>query len=651
MYHGVVDRVRDPELDRWSITADELRAHLAALTTRWEVVPLQRVVDALRAGRTLDPRWVVLTFDDAYRGLFDHGVPVLREFRVPWTVFVPVGLIGTGRTEPGIWSALCYLGSRRAQITVTVDGERTAQRLGSRDERLALWLAASQTPGMPEAVVAAFGDEANALLAEYAPLQLVSWEALAELAGEGVEVGAHGWEHRRLLPGVPHARLSEEIVRPRQELLRRGFECRYFCAAYGCFPPAGRELARATGYHAVVLADAGRVTPATDPFALPRVRADLPWRELSQALGSLPERARGTPRFPGERLPPEYHMTEFTPADLEDVAQLFKDLFPSDIPVERVRGGLAYRYVENPFTGHPGTAPLVVRHGGPEGPLIGFFGCLPTPVLFRGQEKVSGYPGDFFIRKDFQTRRLGIILLRALLARTADVIFTSSAGPPTQPLLRHYDCMPITPFQRLWTLPVERVPGRLRRVPGWLEGGEISLMLTPLQSITDAMVAQAAAHTAGASFTVRRTRAYLEWRFAPAVRAAAPEGELLEVCDRGQSVGWIVVRRQERTLEMQERVLEVLDWFVPPDRYAETLRLVCEHAHLGQCVAVVGRGLQAALRATALALGGVESRGMELYWTWFSDKSVYDGMDWDQAYLSPTDGDLTLPWNLGPTLR
>lgn len=284
MYHGVVDRVRDPDLDAWSITAEELRRHLEALTRRWEVVALDSLVQALERRRALPPRAVILTFDDAYRGLFEHGWPVLREFGVPWTVFVPAGLVGTGRTEPGIWSALCYLRSPRSEIAFEWDGMTVRQRLGTREERLALRVAAAQTPGMAEAVVRAFGEEAEELLAAYPPLQMMSWEALAELGQKRVGIGAHGWLHRRLAPGVAAEVLAEEIERPREELSRRGLDCHHFCAPYGVYFPGAVERARAAGYSAFVTSEPGRVTEETSPFALPRVRADVPWSQLEAWL-------------------------------------------------------------------------------------------------------------------------------------------------------------------------------------------------------------------------------------------------------------------------------------------------------------------------------------------------------------------------------
>jgi peptidoglycan/xylan/chitin deacetylase (PgdA/CDA1 family) len=284
MYHGVVDRVRDPELDGWCLTAEELGRHLEALGRERKVVPLAQMVEALGAGEAPDPRWVALTFDDGYRGLFEHGRPVLAGAGVPWSVCVPAGLVGTGRTEPGLWSALCLLQSPRGEIEVEHGGQRVRHRLGSREDRLALRRRVAATPGLAEAVVEAFGEEARSLLAGYPALQLMGWEDLAALAREGASVEAHGWLHRRLGPEASPSLVEEEVVQPRHALLSRGHPCRFFCAPYGDWTPAVQERARAAGYQGLLTAEPGLLHAGSDAWALPRLRADRPWAELAGAL-------------------------------------------------------------------------------------------------------------------------------------------------------------------------------------------------------------------------------------------------------------------------------------------------------------------------------------------------------------------------------
>jgi len=645
MYHGVVDRVRDPEIDRWSITAEELRGHVAALTRQWEVVSLRRMCDALQTGSDIGSRWVVLSFDDAYRDVFTYARPILREFGVPWTVFAPVGLVGSGQIEPGIWSCLCCLRTRRTTITVSINGDTTHFPLGSREEKLACWYHAAQTPGVSEALLSAFGDETFELLDDWPSLHLMSWDMLRTLADEEVTIDAHGWNHRLLSSDLPEACLREEIERPYQELHRRGFDCRGFCAPYGHVAPQAVALARSAGYQAFLTSDSGVVTKTTDRFSLPRIRADLPWTELKGWLP--PPSSRRRPRFQGARIPVDYHISAFTPSDLPDVAVLFQQSFQHAVPVDRIRRGLAYRYMDHPLTGYPGTSPFVARFEHAQGPIIGFFGCLPTPVRFHGQSKIAPYYGDFFVHPDHQHGRLARALLRAFQARATDLCFTASAGPVTQGLIRYYNVMPIPQFQVRWSLDVPGVKALgpmmslLRKMFAGVWPGARALTLVPLSSITDRMVRQADLCTAGSVFCVQRTKRYLEWRLSPLIRAGTPGCAVFDLSDRGRSIGWMVVR-------VCEGVLEILDWFIPDAWCERALAVVGAYARSHGCQTLSGRGMQASLRHMVRTLGAVERRELLLYWTWCPEMSVYDGMDWEQAYLSVTDGDLTLPWHLDP---
>ena len=51
-------------------------------------VPLQELVDALRAGQPLPDRTAAITFDDGYISIYDTAWPLLRARGWPFTVFV-----------------------------------------------------------------------------------------------------------------------------------------------------------------------------------------------------------------------------------------------------------------------------------------------------------------------------------------------------------------------------------------------------------------------------------------------------------------------------------------------------------------------------------------------------------------------------------
>ena len=84
-YHDVVDT---REAEGWSVTSDQLAAHLRTLLRLGlEVVDLGLIVDRIWAGESVDDLAAV-TFDDALVGVHRHGLDVLAGLGLSATVFV-----------------------------------------------------------------------------------------------------------------------------------------------------------------------------------------------------------------------------------------------------------------------------------------------------------------------------------------------------------------------------------------------------------------------------------------------------------------------------------------------------------------------------------------------------------------------------------
>lgn len=80
-----------------AISPETLRWHLELLRDSYEVVPLSRLVAAL-ANREPTDRMAAITVDDGYEDFVTVAYPMLRELRLPATLFVPTGFIG-GHSE------------------------------------------------------------------------------------------------------------------------------------------------------------------------------------------------------------------------------------------------------------------------------------------------------------------------------------------------------------------------------------------------------------------------------------------------------------------------------------------------------------------------------------------------------------------------
>ena len=102
-YHNVVpDGV--PRGERTlHVARTRFREQIERVAQRFRVVSIEELLLRLRDGRSLRGLAGV-TFDDAYRGVLRHALPILAEFGVPATIFVVAGALE--RSEPFWWDRL-----------------------------------------------------------------------------------------------------------------------------------------------------------------------------------------------------------------------------------------------------------------------------------------------------------------------------------------------------------------------------------------------------------------------------------------------------------------------------------------------------------------------------------------------------------------
>jgi peptidoglycan/xylan/chitin deacetylase (PgdA/CDA1 family) len=224
-YHAVSARWRS-EL---SITPHCLERQLEhVLACGYEPATFTRAVLDPPASRT-----VAVTFDDAFRSVYDVAAPVLARAGVPATVFVPTALIDGGAimTWPGL--------------------ERWAG--GPHAEELA---------GM-------------------------TWPQLVELADAGWEIGSHTRTHARL-PELGDDALQAELAGSRAECTERtGRACEAVAYPYGDVDARVVAAAGVAGYHAA----ASPAGPSLGSAALAFPRIGLYERDEGARL-----RAKVSPR-------------------------------------------------------------------------------------------------------------------------------------------------------------------------------------------------------------------------------------------------------------------------------------------------------------------------------------------------------------------
>jgi peptidoglycan/xylan/chitin deacetylase (PgdA/CDA1 family) len=183
-------------------------AHLAYLQDEgWEFLDLQGLLHCLEEPDRLPARAALITFDDGYRSLLKHALPVLRRFDCPAVVFVPTDFIGGRNTF---------------------------------DE--------GNEPAEP----------------------ICGWDDLRVLEREGVAVQSHGASHRPL-SGLSPARREVELVGSRITLEQGlGRPVVLFSYPYGDGGADSTALGRA-GYRAACLYNGAVNAWPADPYRLDRL--------------------------------------------------------------------------------------------------------------------------------------------------------------------------------------------------------------------------------------------------------------------------------------------------------------------------------------------------------------------------------------------
>lgn len=254
----VIERVRDLGLD---------------------IVALNEALERLAApvpGR----KFIVLTFDDAYKDNLTYALPILQRQEAPFVLYVPTALVdGVGELW---WQAVEDILARQEAIAVTVDGEvdyvdtiTTAQK---REAFNALYW---QMRKMPEtervqlmrSFAASYGYDLERQCREL----IMDWQQLRLFAGEPLcTIGAHTVHHYELAK-LPLEQARNEMAQSADILMAQfGTRPEHFSYPLGGPLSAGQrefDLARELGFRSAVTTRPGGLYArhAQTPHALPRV--------------------------------------------------------------------------------------------------------------------------------------------------------------------------------------------------------------------------------------------------------------------------------------------------------------------------------------------------------------------------------------------
>ena len=269
-FHNVIAPASDGSVTGESLhmPADEFAHLIDWLLRYYDIVPLAAIAAPGGPSRQRRPM-VALTFDDAYRGVLRHALPLLRQRGIPATIFV---VSDSSLRQTGFWWDDAGLAAR---MTEDLRRRCLTEYRGDAGKILS---ALHLTPTAP-----ADADRFPA-----------TWEELAGAIAPDLEWGAHSVSHR-VLPLLSDGELARELGECRAAITARlGAEPRFFAYPYGLWDARVSEASRVAGYAGAFTLDAGLNAPDTNRWQLRRTNIpsgiSLPAFEAWTA-GLLPRRS------------------------------------------------------------------------------------------------------------------------------------------------------------------------------------------------------------------------------------------------------------------------------------------------------------------------------------------------------------------------
>lgn len=250
-------------------------SHVEYLASSYRIVSPAQVVAALEGGAPLPRRAVLLTFDDGYRSFARVAWPALRARGLVATLFVPTSYPDS-RREAFWWDRL-ELAFRHTTLRRPLETPLGALAMATAEGRRRSHALLKAYVGElhPEMAVRTTKDVCSALGAPAIPHEVLGWDELRELAGQGVTLGAHSRTHPRL-DRIPRAHAREEILGSLADLEREVPEAsRLFAYPCGCHDDEMVELLRSAAVELAFTTRRGtNDLHRCDPLRLRRIHVD-----------------------------------------------------------------------------------------------------------------------------------------------------------------------------------------------------------------------------------------------------------------------------------------------------------------------------------------------------------------------------------------
>lgn len=260
------------------VTTASFEKQIIFLRDRFEVVFLEDLVDKALKGENIG-ELCAITFDDGWRDNFTEAFPIMEKYRVPATIFLATGFVGTDRM---FWpEEICsYLGRSMGDKStfnsvppsyIRFSEEISRYRQSKRETFFdrSIEILKGYSPDNREEILGYFRDM---LKTDPMPRQMLNWDEAQEMHSSGlVRFGSHTVNHE-MLDQIPLKKARDEISQSRKEIeLRLGDTVRTFAYPNGNYSDSIQMVLEESGFDAAVTTRKGFFDRNMSLMEIPRV--------------------------------------------------------------------------------------------------------------------------------------------------------------------------------------------------------------------------------------------------------------------------------------------------------------------------------------------------------------------------------------------
>lgn len=273
MYHRVSPKEYscNPE----SISPQNFEKQMGYFSRNYEILSLERLVEYMKQREPLPEKAVVITLDDGYKDNYRYAYPILKKYKIPATIFLATGHIGTG--DLFWWDKVGYIIQHTSLDQLNLGELGTFSCRSERDKLRVTSIITERLKTLPEEEKDLLIDYLHTIARVEIPDDLgkelnLSWDEVQEMSANGIAFGAHTVNHT-VLTNLPFEQAELEIIRSKKDIEKMiGHQVTAFSYPHGDFDTDIVEFVRRNGFVcAVAISPDKLIGPRDSVYELARI--------------------------------------------------------------------------------------------------------------------------------------------------------------------------------------------------------------------------------------------------------------------------------------------------------------------------------------------------------------------------------------------